>query len=141
MAFEPEHVDQRSGSVGGVIERSWQRRCQAGQFRQRVAQHPTTAVMACHPHIRSHIMTSREEPPLDLGMRGGRLTDLKLCVECFITPRNGHRAYARIQCPWSSCQLGGTHRPHHRMLLCIEKRLDNNLAIGRWVIVMCGEAE
>jgi hypothetical protein len=74
-------------------------------------------------------------------MRGGRLTDLKLCVECFITPRNGHRAYARIQCPWSSCQLGGTHRPHDWMLLCIEKRLDHNLAIDRWVIVMCGEAE
>jgi hypothetical protein len=57
----------------------------------------------------SHIMTSREEPLLDLGMRGGRLTDLKLCVECFITPRNDHRAHARIQCPWSSYQFGGTH--------------------------------
>src|SRR5262245_48128465 len=65
-------------------------------------------------------------------MPGGRLTDLKLFVECFLTPRNGHRAYARVQCPWSSCQLGGIHRPHHRIFLRVEKRLDNDLATGAY---------
>jgi hypothetical protein len=141
MTFEPEHVDQRNGSVGGVIERSWQHRWQEEHLRKLVARHPTTAFIPCDPPITSPIVTSREELPLDLGMRGGRLTNLNLCVECFLTPRNGHRAHASVHGLPSSCQRGATHGPYHRIVLCVQQRLDHHRAIGRWVIVMCGEAE
>ena len=78
---------------------------------------------------------------MDLCVCCGKLTGLKLAIGRILALGNGHRAHTSVQCPRSSCQLGGTHRPHHRVLLRIEECLDDDLAIGRWVIVMCGEAE
>jgi hypothetical protein len=63
-------------------------------------------------------------------MRGGRLVGLKLVVGPILTLGNGHRAYARVQCPRASFQLGSIHRPHDRIPLRIQECLNDDLAIA-----------